>query len=269
MISQKELNKFKAYLIEEEMAPTTIDSYLFSVKLFFQEYKELTKINIVNFKSDLLKTVSPKTVNLRLCGIAKYSEFKDTPIKIKRIKIQEKTSVENVISVKQFEKLISSLQNDGNERWATYFLILGKTGARVSEAIRFTKSDLDRGFAEMHTKGKIRKIYFPKSLISQIEHLYEASEPSDYLIVNRYGQQMTTRGVSQELKNYCKKYGIPDNVAHPHSFRHMFAIEFLKRNNNIALLADLLGHGDVSTTMIYLRQSQKDQIRAINKAVNW
>lgn len=56
---------------------------------------------------------------------------------------------------------------------------------------------------------------------------------------------------------------------YPHSFRHFFAIEFLKRNSNIALLADLLGHQSVSVTQIYLRMSQEQQKDAIDKAVNW
>jgi site-specific recombinase XerD len=43
----------------------------------------------------------------------------------------------------------------------------------------------------------------------------------------------------------------------------------LKRNNNIALLADLLGHSGVNITQIYLRQSQEQQQDAVNKAVNW
>lgn len=59
------------------------------------------------------------------------------------------------------------------------------------------------------------------------------------------------------------------NEMHPHSFRHFFAMEFLKRNGNIALLADLLGHGSVNVTQLYLRQSQEQQRQAIDKAVDW
>lgn len=35
------------------------------------------------------------------------------------------------------------------------------------------------------------------------------------------------------------------------------------------LLADVLGHGDVKMTQLYLRQSQEQQQDAVDKAVDW
>lgn len=55
----------------------------------------------------------------------------------------------------------------------------------------------------------------------------------------------------------------------PHSFRHRFAINFLQENKDIALLADLMGHSGVNTTMIYLRLSKEEQRRAIDDSVRW
>lgn len=79
---------------------------------------------------------------------------------------------------------------------------------------------------------------------------------------------MTTRGVASAIKR-CVKYGIREEVLHPHSFRHLYAIQFLKNNNNIALLADLMGHENISTTSIYLRLSSEEQKEQFNKAMNW
>ena len=58
-------------------------------------------------------------------------------------------------------------------------------------------------------------------------------------------------------------------MAHPHAFRHLFAIEFLKKNSNIALLADLMGHSSVSTTSVYLKLSMEEQMRQFNEASDW
>ena len=43
----------------------------------------------------------------------------------------------------------------------------------------------------------------------------------------------------------------------------------MKKNNNIALLSDLLGHESVDTTAIYLRLSEREQRNQFNDAVNW
>ncbi len=56
---------------------------------------------------------------------------------------------------------------------------------------------------------------------------------------------------------------------HPHAFRHLFAVEFMKRNNNMFLLADLLGHSGVNTTMLYVRMSAEQQQQELDKVVNW
>jgi integrase len=263
------LEKFREFLWDEELSGSTIESYCYSVNDFFSKYDELSKENIITWKNELLHASSPKTVNLRLCGIEKYSAFKNLDFKIKRVRVQKNTTVENVLSINDFQKLIGALEADGNYRWKCYYLILGKTGCRINEALRFKKSDLERGFAQLLTKGKVRKIVFPKSLIDDISEFYKSFQPHEYLIQSKYNKSMTSRGFAVMMQKHASIYGLPADCMHPHSLRHMFAIEFLKRNSNISLLADLLGHSNVNTTMIYLRMSQEDQKNAIDDAVNW
>ena len=80
---------------------------------------------------------------------------------------------------------------------------------------------------------------------------------------------MTNRGVSENIRRWAGRYGIRKEVMHPHSFRHLYAVEFLKHNSNIALLADLMGHSSVSTTSIYLKLSREEQMRQFNEASDW
>lgn len=49
---------------------------------------------------------------------------------------------------------------------------------------------------------------------------------------------------------------------------HLYAKSFLERYNDIALLADLLGHKNISTTRMYLRKSSLEQRNLINQIVN-
>lgn len=87
--------------------------------------------------------------------------------------------------------------------------------------------------------------------------------------MNRYGKRITTRGISQQLKNYAEKYGLNPKVVYPHSFRHRFAKNFLDNFNDIALFADLMGHESIETTRIYLRRTLTEQKNIVDRVITW
>ena len=53
----------------------------------------------------------------------------------------------------------------------------------------------------------------------------------------------------------------------PHSFRHRYAKNFLEAFNDIALLADLMGHESIETTRIYLRRTASEQQAIVDKVI--
>lgn len=87
--------------------------------------------------------------------------------------------------------------------------------------------------------------------------------------MNRFGEGIIARGISQQLKNYADKYGLDKKVIYPHSFRHLYAKNFLDKYNDIALLADLMGHESIETTRIYLRRTATEQQALVDKIVTW
>jgi site-specific recombinase XerD len=99
--------------------------------------------------------------------------------------------------------------------------------------------------------------------------LSEIGRQSGYLFLNRFGERITTRGISQQLKNYALKYGLNEKVVYPHSFRHRYAKNFLEKFNDIALLADLMGHESIETTRIYLRRSSSEQQEIVDEVITW
>lgn len=264
-----QINEFKEYLIENERSKNTIDGYMRSVKIFFDRYDDLNKSNMIDFKKWQLEEWSPKTAHNRVVAMNQYCIFLEKrELCVKGIKIQQSSSVENVITLQEYNQILNGLQEDGNTKGYWIIAYLAKTGARISEFIRIPKKALETGYAEMWTKGKIRRIYIPEKLIIESKDFFKDNK-SELLFENRFGGQYTARGIAQNIKNWAKKYGVRDEVAHPHAFRHLYAIEFLKKNPNISLLADLMGHSSVNTTSIYLKLSKEEQMRQFNEASNW
>ena len=260
---------FKTYLYEEELAESTISTYLHGLKIYSEKFDDITKPNLIAFKKYLMENFKPKTINNRISAILRYCDYKGISIKLKQVKEQKQTHVDNVISRKQYDTLINGLKNDKNYLWYVNITLIARTGMRISEALRVTKKDLISGSVIMYAKSHLRTIYFPQSMVDDIMPYLDEISDNDVIMRNYKGQPITSRGVAGKLKDLGNLYGIPLEVMHPHSFRHFFAIEFLKRNNNISLLADILGHSNVNMTQIYLRQSQTQQKDAVDEAVNW
>lgn len=264
-----ELEQFEAYLLEDEKAENTIACYKYAVESFYDIFPEVNKKNMIEYKKIMLEKRSPKTAANRCIAMNKYCDFLGKPeCKVKGVKIHKQNNVENVITLEEYQYFLECLKRDEKEK--IYFIVkfLACTGARVSELLRLEKSCLETGEAVLWTKGKIRKILIPKSLIKEGKTYFERVE-GKYIFPNRNGKMMTSRGVAEIIKRNGIKYGIRKEVLHPHSFRHLFAIQFLNNNKNIALLADLMGHESVDTTAIYLRLSADEQKRQFETSVNW
>ena len=252
------MKDFKTYLIHQNLSKNTIESYQTSINCFFKEFSEINKQNLLAFKAILVDSYKGKTVNLRIQGINKYLEYIGKErLKLKYIKIQQKTYLENVISDADYEFLKNKLWKQKNYEWYFVVRFLGATGARVSELIQFKYEHLIRGYIDLYTKsGKIRRIFIPKKLrIKALDYYDSINRTVGYLFLNKDGKQITTRGIAHQLKALAKKYKMNLNVIYPHSFRHRFAKKFLEKQKDIALLADLMGHESIETTRIYLRKT--------------
>ena len=128
-----------------------------------------------------------------------------------------------------------------------------------------------KGYIDIYGKGgKVRRIYIPKSLrIETLKWLDSNNLESGYLFLNRFGEKITTRGVAHQLKIFAAEYGMDTKVVYPHSFRHRFAKNFLEKYNDLAFLADLMGHESIETTRIYLRKTTNEQQEIVDKIVTW
>lgn len=266
-----EMKNFEMYLKRKGLAESSVRSYSDSARFFSKNYT-LSLESLYEYKGYLVEHYKPQTVNLRIQGINNYLVFKKKERWcLKAIKIQQKSYLENVISHEDYVYLKKKLLKEGNQKW--YFIVwfLGATGARISELVKTKIEHIKTGYFDVYAKGgKVRRLFIPYTLQREcLEWLMTQERHSGYLFLNREGQQISSRGVSQQLKYYAKKYGIDPAVVYPHSFRHLFAKNFLNRHNDIALLADLMGHESIETTRIYLRKTSLEQQKMIDEIVTW
>lgn len=265
------MKDFELHLKKAGLAENTVRSYLYSVRFFLENY-ELKMEELFEYKGYLLDNFKPKTVNLRLQGVNKYLAFiGHDDLKLKFIKVQQKPFLEDVISHADYLFLKRSLKKDGILKWHFVVWFLGATGARVSELIKLKVEHVEIGYFDIYSKGgKIRRLYIPKKLRNScLSWLESENRRSGYLFLNKFNEPITARGVAQQLKNYADKYKMNPKVIYPHSFRHLFAKNFLAKYNDIALLADLMGHESIETTRIYLRKTATEQQNIVDKIVNW
>ena len=93
------IEDFETYLRQGNMAENTVAAYLYAVKEYYTRHKELNKRNLLVYKTYLIETFKPKTVNLRIQALNKYLECKGkSRLRLKSVKVQQRSYLENVIS---------------------------------------------------------------------------------------------------------------------------------------------------------------------------
>ena len=267
------MEKFKEFLLAKNLAKNTVSAYIVAIRGYQELYEEVNKKNLLLWRAYLIDNFKAKSVNLKIQAMNKYLDFigKDK-LRLKSIKVQQRMFLENVISDADYVFFKKKLKKESNIEW--YFIVrfLCATGARISELIKIKVEHVKVGYIDIYSKGgKIRRIYIPITLRNEtIKWIDEKLNiETGYIFLNRFGQRITTRGISQQLKNFAIKYGIDPKVVYPHSFRHRFAKNFLAKCNDISLLADLMGHESIETTRIYLRKTASEQQKIVDDIVTW
>ena len=122
---------FETALKESQMAENTVTAYLYAVNDFYRKYKSLSKKNLLLYKTYLIEHFKPKTVNLRIQALNKFLEhIGKQKLRLKSVKVQQRTYLENVISQADYLFLKEQLRKEENPMWYFVVRFLAATGAR-------------------------------------------------------------------------------------------------------------------------------------------
>ena len=263
------IQQFENLLRKEDYAENTILAYQYALKEFRSRFREVNRMNLKLYKLYLIASFRPQTVNLRIQGINKFLEYSGKPEwKLKTTRVPIFSFCNNVISNEDYAFFIKRLKKETDLKWYFAVRYMAATGARVSELVQMKVENVREGFFDVYSKGgKYRRLYIPGPL--RAETLDWIDRDGGYLFMNKNGGCITPRGIASQLRHYAIQYGMDPHTVHPHAFRHFYAKNFLDRHNDLALLADLLGHRNLSTTRIYLRRSSQEQQQLIDRIVVW
>jgi len=140
----------------------------------------------------------------------------------------------------------SILNNAKSDNRRNYLMLqfLWRTGVRVGELVSLTKRDIKDGniYIKQGKGAKDRVIPLDKGLDDMLGFYLDNLGPKDRI----FG--MTDRNVRFIINKYT-----PEGIhAHPHTFRHSFAVHCLKQGMNVRSLQKILGHSSLENTAIYL-----------------
>ena len=249
---------------DRDYSPNTLRIYSDSVKQYFSYFDDFNQDNSRRFIAMLEKKgFKPQTLRLRITSLERLGDYLKKNIKLKRPKYKRTLNTENVPTEAEYDRLCEYLKRTDSN---LFFLVklMATTGCRVSELSQFTYEMVMEGTTTLKGKGgKYRQFFFTKEM-QQLSKGF-----SGIIMKNKYGNPMTCKGLADRLKAPFEKCGIDRSKAHPHAFRHFFAKMYLKRTKDVIQLADLLGHGSVDTTRIYLQKSFVEQKREVNRVVSW
>lgn len=142
--------------------------------------------------------------------------------------------------------------------------LIYSAGLRGQEVINLKIGDVDLERMTIHIRQskykKDRILPLSNAMAIGLRKYLAAENPHIWLFNGKQpGSQYSVRGLSWVMRENLKKTSIKKSV-NLHSLRHSYATHLLEEGLDIVTVKDLLGHADITTTMIYLHVAQFEKV---------
>lgn len=269
---EMQLKQYKQHLRAEERSEATIGKYVHDLTAFFawQGDMELTKELTARWKAYLMEaSYAPVSINTMLSALNGFLRFIGREdCRVKFLKVQRKVfrDQSKELTREEYERLVTTARNTGNERLALLLETICATGIRVSEVKYITCEAIANGRTDIALKGKIRTILLPGKLCRKLRKYAKAQKiVSGEIFLTRDGVSLSRTRIWAQMKALCKKADVEPTKVFPHNLRHLFARTFYRVCRDIVRLADVLGHSSIETTRIYLVTTGEEYARQLER----
>lgn len=272
-ITKEAVENYRIYLYEQEKSSATIQKYMRDLDKLLQYAagKPLDKLRVIAYKEYLKNDRNYKTtsVNSFLVAANRFFDYmKWYELKVKTYRVQKETFMpENrELSKEEYRKLVKTAMQTGKKRIGMILQTICATGIRVSELSFVTVSAVKRGMAVIYNKGKERQILIPRDLQVRLLHFIRKNDiKAGSVFQTSKGKAVDRTWIWREMKKLCEEAGVDKDKVFPHNLRHLFARTFYGLYRDIVKLADMLGHSNIETTRIYLRESYTEYRKQLEK----
>lgn len=134
--------------------------------------------------------------------------------------------------------------------------LIYSAGLRGQEVINLKLADIDFERKTIHIRQskykKDRMVPLSDFMAKGLKKYIANEHPHEYLFNGKeVDGRYSVRGLSWVMRQALKRTNIQKQV-NLHSLRHSYATHLLEEGVNIVTVKDLLGHAEITTTMIYL-----------------
>jgi len=261
MEKEEFLKKLETEIKIGKLSPYTLKNYvLFNKQLLEHSNKAPELIEQQDIKYFLAEKMSERASASNILFLAAirfaYTNLleKDPTAGIKRPKKESK--IPSVLSKLEVLRLF-----DATDTLKSNLMLqmIYSSGLRVSEIVNLRKQDLDfnenTGWVRAGKGKKDRMILLSKKLSKRLIKFIEKNQDWNYLFSKN--NPLTTRNIQKIVQKAAKKAEIEKEV-HPHTLRHSFATHLLDGGTDIRMIQEILGHSNISTTMINVHISKEE-----------
>lgn len=253
---------------DKELSQGTLKSYRVDLTTLedFLAGEPVTREKMQAYRDYLEAHYKPESTNHKIRTANMYLRWAGIDATIQNIRLVRDATFENVMTPADLRRMLRYADKLGDIRTKAIMETLVGTGIRIGELKFFTVDAVKEKHVIVDNKGSRRNIAIPKQVIQLLkQYCKKAGITSGVIFRTKRGKPISNPQLWRSMQKIAGAARVKKSKIHAHSFRHLFAINYLNRGGNILDLKEILGHRSLETTTIYTRTTTKELRRKMSE----